>query len=324
MRSSLGRSGMGAVLVVVGLALALAGTGFALTHGAVTEGQPAQASQPAQERGDGLAADVRAALELLGVRQEAPPLHVEPEAARTLPLPGVTLRRDLEVAQAGARVELDVDLAAGSHRSLGNAGEAGVESASVSQRVVPAAAPVAAAAAAAFTLAGLLAYFWGGVKTWAFRLLVLPLVPLYAKVTRAEVFDNDVRERIFHAIKARPGIAASELAKAAGVSWGTTIYHLDVLEQTQMVTSLREGRYRRYFENGAVLPGSKQVVAILQNAVTADVARLVRERPGATQKELAAAVGMSPQALHWHLARLTGAGVVRKEREGRVVRHFAQ
>jgi DNA-binding transcriptional ArsR family regulator len=31
---------------------------------------------------------------------------------------------------------------------------------------------------------------------------------------------------------------------------------------------------------------------------------------------------MSPQALHWHLARLVGAGLVRKERAGRVVRHF--
>jgi predicted transcriptional regulator len=166
-------------------------------------------------------------------------------------------------------------------------------------------------------------YFWGAVKAWAGRALVVPAIGLYAKISRAEVFDNGVREHIFEAIRARPGVSASDLAKLAGVSWGTTIYHLEVLEQNRMVTSLRKGRHRRYFENGAQLDATKDVVALLQNPVTATVAQTVRASPGATQKDLAHATGMSPQALHWHLARLCQAGLVRKERAGRFVRHFA-
>jgi predicted transcriptional regulator len=71
------------------------------------------------------------------------------------------------------------------------------------------------------------------------------------------------------------------------------------------------------------LPGSKEAVAVLANPVTAGVVAAIRAAPGASQKELAQRVGMTPQALHWHLRRLVGAGVVRKSRDGRSVRHFA-
>jgi predicted transcriptional regulator len=177
----------------------------------------------------------------------------------------------------------------------------------------------AAAAAVAFAGAGLLAYFWATIK----KAIALPLVALYAKISRAEVFENAVRERIFQAIRDHPGLSASDLAQRAGVAWGTTIYHLDVLEQTRMVTSLREGRHRRYFENGAQLSAAKETVAILQNPVTAQIAQTVQTMPGLTQKDLAQATGLTPQALHWHLLRLVKTGVVRKQREGRVVRHFS-
>lgn len=196
----------------------------------------------------------------------------------------------------------------------------GAQVSSIDSRLVPVVAESLAVGATVAVSAGLLAYFWPSVKTWVFR---VGFIPLYAKISRAEVFHNSVREGIFNTIKAQPGVSASDLARAAGVSWGTTIYHLEVLEQNKMVSSIRNGRHRRYFENGCVIGTSKDVVAILQNTVTANVERNVRSTPGATQKELASATGMSPQALHWHLTRLVRVGVVRKQRDGRVVRHFA-
>lgn len=186
--------------------------------------------------------------------------------------------------------------------------------------ITPIVAESLAVGATVAVTSGLLAYFWPGLKTWVFR---VGFLPLYAKISRAELFENEVRERIFNAIKTQPGVSASDLAREAGVSWGTTIYHLEVLEQNKMVSSIRNGRHRRYFENGCVIGTSKDVVAVLQNAVTAKVERNVRTTPGVTQKQLATATGMSPQALHWHLTRLVRVGVIRKERDGRVVRHFA-
>lgn len=323
MRSALRRFGSPALLLTLGAALLLAGTGASLGYAALREDAPgASPVERAREVGEGLALDARVSVAGVPVPAEPLGVHLEPGVARAVPLPGLTVDREVALEQAGVGARLGVDLRAGSHRVVEARGsDVGV---ATQQKAVltPAAAPVALAAAA-FTLAGLAAYFWGSVKAFATRTFFLPAIGLYAKITRAEVFDNDVRERIFRAIKENPGLAASDLSRLAAVSWGTTIYHLDVLEQTRMVSSLRNGRYRRYFENGANLPVSKEATSILMNPVTASVVRTIQQTPGATQKELAGATSMSPQALHWHLARLVRAGLVRKEREGRVVRHFS-
>lgn len=322
MRGPFRRHALAAGLITVGIAVVLAGTAASLAH-ARTAGGTATAAPAAAfaERSDGVA--LRASLDVDSPLAPLDPLtlHAEPGAFRALPLPGASLAREVDLDRANLGVDARLSLAAGGHRARTPGTPETVGVATQRATLTPATVPLAAAAAA-FTLAGLGVYFWGALKAWATRLAVAPAIALYAKISRAEVFDNGVRERIFAAIRDAPGLSASDLARVASVSWGTTIYHLDVLEQTRMVTSLRKGRYRRYFENGAALTQSKDVVALLRNPVTAGVADIVRRTPGATQKELAAAASMSPQALHWHLARLVEAGAIRKEREGRVVRHF--
>ena len=323
MRKVIRRYGLATLFCLAGAALLLAGTAASLGYVDVP-GASRGASAPASGTravGEGLALDAQVALETPLAPLDPLHLHADPETLRALPLPGASVEREIGLDRAGLGLAADLALASGSHRAKTQGGTDTVTTASMRAVLAPAAAPVALAAAA-FTLAGALAYFWTGVKTWALRLGVFPLLGLYAKITRAEVFDNGVRERIFQAIRAHPGVSASDLSRLAAVSWGTTIYHLDVLEQTRMVTSLRKGRYRRYFENGAALVASKEIVAVLQNPVTAGVVEALRRAPGVSQKELALATSMTPQALHWHLARLVGAGVVRKERAGRVVRHF--
>jgi len=320
MKSILRRYGLGATLCIVGISMLFAGAAATLSYLADEKAHSVETSEPvASKRSEGLALDATIDVDSPLVPIDPLTLHSAPRVAESLPVPGVSVDRDdVGLDQAGLGLDADLSLAGGSHRAKAQPTPASVAIATMRAAIAPASAPVAIAAAA-FTLAGLAAYFWGSLKTW----LIAPFIGLYAKITRAEVFDNHVRERIFGAIRAHPGVSASDLARIAAVSWGTTIYHLDVLEQTRMVTSLRNGRYRRYFENGATLTATKEAVAVLQNAVTAGVVETIRTRPGATQKELAAATSMTPQALHWHLVRLVATGLVRKEREGRVVRHFS-
>jgi DNA-binding transcriptional ArsR family regulator len=280
----------------------------------------AQAAPQADVAPGGLVADVGVTLHALGV-EKSPTLHLDPQPARGAALPSVRVDRTVGTAGTSVPVDLDARLALGTGAATTGDAPADASTASAQIASLPVLHPgaTAAAAAVAFAGAGLLAYFWATIK----KAITLPLVALYAKISRAEVFENAVRERIFQAIRGHPGLSASDLAQRAGVAWGTTIYHLDVLEQTRMVTSLREGRHRRYFENGAALSTSKETVAILQNPVTAQIAQTVQTMPGLTQKDLAQATGLTPQALHWHLLRLVKTGVVRKQREGRVVRHFS-
>lgn len=316
---------------VLGVALVLAGAATLLAtataHIANVIDDPARVARGA----DASPAPGPSPSPRVAVALDAPTLH----ATRAVPLPerSPLLLPDVErhaAVDAGplASARLDVDTRAPADTAPPATSRSTTASATHARLALTPATERALVAGAALAGAGALAYAWAGAKAWAARagqaLAAAPLLGLYARITRAELFDNPVRTRLFDAIQRAPGISTSDLARCAGVSWGTTIYHLEVLERSDMVTSLRNGRHRRYFENGATLgPAGKVEVALLQNRVTADVAARVRATPGITQKDLAGALGMTPQALHWHVQRLASAGLVRKRREGRVVRHYA-
>lgn len=251
---------------------------------------------------------------------EAAGLVVERSVGRDVADPGTTLVPDHEVqADLGdvAPTDLPVDAALGlaalREKGATTSHPLSAQVASSGPAYALASPVVAIAAASGFALVAAALWLWPHLKKVA-------LLGLFAHIGRAEVFDNEVRERVFALIRAEPGIHATDIATKTGVSWGTALYHLEVLEQNAMVAVHKDGRYRRYFVSGAGV--EKQMTSVLRNERTAGVRDTIAGRPGLTQKELSEAVGMSPQALHWHVVRLDRAGLVRKERDGRTVRHF--
>lgn len=310
------------------LAIALLVGAFVATGGALASAlvAPAPGSVGADSEGapravgDGsLGLRVGVRIEALGASL-AREMHLTPPVSPPVPVPGASRsvaanEAPVEMIPVDAEIALGLDEAA-PRQTLEEGASA--EVASVSATEAPRATEAFAIAAAVALALGALAWFWPSLKHVATRMLV---APLFAHVGRAEVFENGVRERIFGLVRDEAGISASELSAKSGVSWGTTIYHLDVLEQNQMVVSVKDGRYRRYFANGAG-SAEKQIVSALRNPVSARVAEHVRNVPGLSQKDLASQTGLSPQALHWHANRLLKAGVVTKIRDGRVVRFF--
>jgi predicted transcriptional regulator len=152
--------------------------------------------------------------------------------------------------------------------------------------------------------------------------LVAPL-PLLTRIGREEALENDLRRQILEVVREEPGICAGAVADRVGAAWGTALYHLRALEETDYVSSLKHGRHRRYFERGGTPVDDKEALAVLQNDTTAEVHEVVRSQPGLCQSEIADEVGLTPQALAWHLNRLRDAGLVEKERDGRSVRYSA-
>lgn len=324
MRPGQPRRVIGIALIGIAVALLAAGIGAALANADASPPTPSSAAASTGDAVGGISLSTTLDVSVLGLEVNRR-VDADPPAARSIDLPGLSAKRDVGTPESAALpvdANLGVSLVAGSHLARSSDSDGSVSTAATTSAPVAPASALTVAAAAAAGL-GLLALAWGSLKSLGHKLLLVPAIGLYAKISRSEVFENEVRERIFETIRARPGIAATDLARAANVAWGTTIYHLDVLEQTRMVTSVREGRHRRYFLNGQPLEASKKAIAILHNPVTADIAERVARAPGITQKELSLQTGMSPQALHWHLTRLANAGMLRKERAGRAVNLFA-
>ncbi len=176
---------------------------------------------------------------------------------------------------------------------------------------------VAGASAAVVALMGAVAYYWPRLS-WGATVLGLPM---YSRIERSELLDNDTREQLYEAVKDEPGIHAHALSEAVEIGWGTTVYHLRRLEKNGMVTSEKRGRYRRFFPAAGYVARTREILSVLQNETTNDIARTILKEPGLNQKAICEKLDISPSLANWHIKRLVEADLVEKERRGRTVHY---
>ncbi|HWG91915.1 MAG TPA: winged helix-turn-helix transcriptional regulator [Candidatus Thermoplasmatota archaeon] len=184
--------------------------------------------------------------------------------------------------------------------------------------------PVVAGAALAVGVAGVaglaaLAYWWPTVRFGATALML----PMYTRIGKGEVLEHDTRDFIYTLIKGSPGIHAHEISERANIGWGTTVYHLKLLESHRMVVGKRTGRYKRFFVNDGRLSSKKEAYGILRNETSNRVAQYVLQHPGCNQKDLCAVLDLKPSLVNWHMTKLEEADLVKKIKDGRTVRYFA-
>lgn len=150
------------------------------------------------------------------------------------------------------------------------------------------------------------------------------LAPLYTRLPSEGVIRNAKRAAIVALVNAEPGVHMSALRERTALGGGALAYHLAVLERTRHVTRVKSGGYVRFFPAGKLAPGDMRERATILAGSHARILESVRERPGITQQELAAALGVSRVAVHRAAARLETAGLVRRARDGRSIRVFVR
>ncbi len=146
----------------------------------------------------------------------------------------------------------------------------------------------------------------------------------YARVQGRAVLEHPGRQQVYDAVRAHPGISMVELAELVGFGGSTLNYHLRVLERNELLISIKDGRYVRFFDqqSGLYANGRKQVVAALRNKTTSAIAKHIVEHPGVPQCDVAQEFGIAASTVNWHVKRLTDAGLVEKRRDRHFTRYF--
>lgn len=135
------------------------------------------------------------------------------------------------------------------------------------------------------------------------------LLPLYTRLRPSAILDHPVRRRIADLVQQNPGVTFGELARLAGIAPGQLTHHARMLERAGVVFSSPDGQTRRFFHVGtgrlaSVPPLSQRVMDLL------------RERPRRSS-ELARELGVSRQALHYHVKHLVAEGKLVARADGR-------
>lgn len=124
-------------------------------------------------------------------------------------------------------------------------------------------------------------------------------------------------------VRANPGIHVLRAAYLLGLNWNTCHYHAQRLAREERVALHRVGSRICLFDRRDGAAVHRVAPLLLRGARTASLVQLILERPGVSQKTLADLLGIAPSAVHRHLLRLEGAGLVERVPKGREVASFA-
>lgn len=146
---------------------------------------------------------------------------------------------------------------------------------------------------------------------------------LYARVKGKELLEHEAREQILEILEREPGLCFQEIQERMGLAPGTTKWHLKKLEDSDFLTSTRDGRHTRYVPTG-MDPNTLDAVLAVRDPSRLALVRMVQRNPGITQGDLATAAGLAQSTASHHLERLIEDGLIEKRRDGRSNRYYVR
>lgn len=135
------------------------------------------------------------------------------------------------------------------------------------------------------------------------------------------LLDQPMRRRLADLIARKPGIHASELCREAGEPWGTVQYHLSLLHKGDLVRAVEAGRERRFFPH-SVDPGKARLLALMNQGRRPEVARFIRDHPGARQVDVCDALDVSRKTFRNSVLPLVAENLIQEKRGLQNNRYF--
>ena len=153
-----------------------------------------------------------------------------------------------------------------------------------------------------------------------YNLLMLPAFPMPLSLeanlaeNSASVLNNSTRLEIYNFIKANPGIQFRGICNQLGISIGLAQFHLGVLKKAGLITFIRDGKYKRFFQTKKYTHQKMQLIALLRHNTPRNILKTLLDTQKISHTELAHQLTITPQALTWQINHLTE--IIQKNKDG--------
>lgn len=132
-------------------------------------------------------------------------------------------------------------------------------------------------------------------------------------------FELETRKKIYELIRDSPGIHLRELERQLNIVVGNLQYHLHYLEKKNLIFSIKDENYVRYFIRDRILEvNERELLSILRRTACRHILMNLLQYGSMNNKDLSVAINLSPSTVSWHLNKLLKAKVIEKERTGRI------
>lgn len=126
------------------------------------------------------------------------------------------------------------------------------------------------------------------------------------------------RKQIFEYVRANPGSHFSKVKRELDMETGLLQYHLQKLEEYDVIESKKHQGKRRLFSTRELDAEERSILSTLRYETTRDILLYLLEHGRARNRDIADAVGVAPSTITWHLSNLIEEDVVKSIQEGRM------
>lgn len=155
--------------------------------------------------------------------------------------------------------------------------------------------------------------------TFTYRLSIF-LTPFVFDVEVTErpvpVLTNSTRLEIYDFVKDNPGVQFRGICNELGLSIGLAQFHLGVLKKAGLISFIRDGRYKRYFESKKFSQKEMGIISLLRHETARSILKAILDRKKMSHGELACQLSITSQGLTWQMNRLKKVGVVQNSNDG--------
>jgi predicted transcriptional regulator len=129
-------------------------------------------------------------------------------------------------------------------------------------------------------------------------------------------FSNGTRTQIYDFIKDNPGIQFRGICASLSLPVGLAQYHLGVLIKSGLVSFIRDGRYKRFFQSKKFTKKEMTAISLMRHKTARKIFEALLKRKQISHGELACEVSITSQALTWQMKHLAKTEFVLQVNEG--------
>ncbi|MFX1298398.1 MAG: winged helix-turn-helix transcriptional regulator, partial [Promethearchaeota archaeon] len=123
------------------------------------------------------------------------------------------------------------------------------------------------------------------------------------------------RSKIINYILEHPGTHFNELLRNIGISTGTLVYHLNILETYEIIQKIKVGQFLLYYsclEKNLLINSEGK---ISKSRTTLDILQLISEEPGMYQNQIAKSLNLHHKTVKYHLSKLLQNDAIYKQKK---------
>jgi len=121
----------------------------------------------------------------------------------------------------------------------------------------------------------------------------------------------ETRHKIYDLILKNPGLHQAKIAQILTMRKSLAEYHLQYLEKSGTIFSVKEEGYKRYYVEGVDVAGEdKKILALFRQEIPFKIVSLLLRKSILKHKDIADNLNVAPSTLSYHLNKLVNQGVI--------------